>query len=1195
MCSISAYRFSKRSSIQFTILALAVISMLIGPNGFAQQSLRRDILLNTGWSTVEDEHNVNAHNGFEQTGFNDKAWQSVDVPHNWDTYGGYRRLKHGNLHGYAWYRKTFIVKADQPGRQYFLYFEGVGSYATVWLNGKKVGYHAGGRTTFTLNVTQAIRFNQPNLLCVRADHPAFIKDLPWVCGGCSDETGFSEGSQPMGIFRPVHLLVTNPVRVEPFGVHIWNDTTVTPEHATLNLETEVKNYSNQAKKITITNQLLDAAGKVIATKQNQVSAAANSSAGITVSQQFAGLQKVHLWSLENPYLYTVLTQVSENGKIVDETRTPYGIRWISWPIGRNNGDGRFYLNGKPVFINGIAEYEHLMGQSQAFSPQEIKARVMQVRAAGFNAFRDAHQPHNLAYQTYWDQLGILWWPQYSAHIWFNTPEFKENYKALLRDWIKERRNSPSVILWGLENESKLPADFARECTEIIRQMDPTASSQRKVTTCNGGSGTDWDVPQNWTGTYGGNPLTYGEDLQKQILIGEYGAWRSLDLHTEGPFVQNGALSEDRMTQLMETKVRLAESVKDKVAGQFQWLLYSHENPGRVQGGEGLRELDRVGPINYKGLFTPWGQPLDVFYMYRANYAPKDKEPMVYIVSHTWPNRWLKPGKKDSISVYSNCDEVELFNDAKTVSLGKKKRTGIGTHFQWDGVNVQYNVLYAVGYVNGKAVTHDEIILYHLPAAPHLQQLYQADQNLLKPAAGYNYLYRVNCGGPEYKDQNGNTWLADVHKTGTQVWGSQSWTDDYEGMPAFFASQQRTFDPVQGTSDSHLFQTYRYGMNKLRYSFPVPDGDYRIELYFTEPWYGTGGGLNCAGWRMFDVAVNNKTVISNLDIWKEAGYNHALKKVVVAHITGGQLEISFPHIAAGEALVSAIAVSTLNKNVQAVHSSGNSIVQNLSGKTLVNLQHWMDLGDHPYANEKTRFSSLPPVLYGADWIQTSNASDQSVKEVHFTMGADGNVYVAMNVPADKRPEWLKGYEVTGLSVGVDANGGTQIPLYRKLFKRNERVALGENTGSLMYLAAVLPAVTLEPATDLRPTITYKVDNALAGGSGAVADTMSNKKVIRFTQAAGGIATFNLSPGVADVYALRIKYYNLTGKTLTANLQLEMADGTLMKKETVTFKPVQKGKSGTVATSTGTSVNAGNYRLIITATDAEGLNISGIEMQ
>jgi hypothetical protein len=105
-------------------------------------------------------------------------------------------------------------------------------------------------------------------------------------------------------------------------------------------------------------------------------------------------------------------------------------------------------------------------------------------------------------------------------------------------------------LWGLENESTLPQSFAEECVAIIREMDPTASSQRKITTCNGGKGTDWDVPQNWTGTYGGNPSLYGEDLKKHLLFGEYGAWRSIDMHSERPYKKTPAC-EDSMTQLME--------------------------------------------------------------------------------------------------------------------------------------------------------------------------------------------------------------------------------------------------------------------------------------------------------------------------------------------------------------------------------------------------------------------------------------------------------------------------------------------------------------------------------------------------------------------------------------------------------------------------------------------------------------------
>ena len=326
-----------------------------------------------------------------------------------------------------------------------------------------------------------------NIIAVRADHPAFIRDLPWVCGACSDDRGFSEGSQPLGIFRPVHLVTTGSTRIEPFGVHLWNDTTASKVFC----ETEIKNYGTAESEGVVVQRLLDRSGKVV--EEIRVGQRIGAGQTVVVRQELM-VDHPHLWSDKDAYLYSLKTEF-----LGDVVTTPYGIRRIHW------SDHNFFLNGKAVFINGIAEYEHKIGASHAFSDEEIGARVGQIRAAGFNAFRDAHQPHNLLYQHYWDSLGILWWPQLSAHVWYDSPEFRKNFKTLLTEWIKERRNSPSVILWGLQNESKLPEDFARECVELIRRLDPTAIDQRRVTTCNGGAGTDWDVPQNWTGTYGGDP------------------------------------------------------------------------------------------------------------------------------------------------------------------------------------------------------------------------------------------------------------------------------------------------------------------------------------------------------------------------------------------------------------------------------------------------------------------------------------------------------------------------------------------------------------------------------------------------------------------------------------------------------------------------------------------------------------------
>ncbi|WP_276484247.1 malectin domain-containing carbohydrate-binding protein [Paraflavitalea pollutisoli] len=1150
----------------------------------AQPAARTLIALNKDWYTMAQDSLMPSMEGFEKTDFLPTGWQTVQVPHNWDAYEGYRRKLHGNHHGYAWYRKSFPLLRKEPGKRYFLYFEGVGSYATVWLNGRQAGIHAGGRTSFTLDVTTVIKAGQANVLAVRADHPTGITDLPWVCGGCSPERGFSEGSQPMGIFRPVSLVITNDLRVQPFGVHAWNDTTVTTKQATIQLQTTIKNYDKYSRQVQVVQRLLNAAGKLV----TQVATPALVQAGseLVLPQQLALQNNVHLWSLEDPYLYSIVTLIKEKGKVIDSVSMPYGIRWIRWSVVNSGSTNQFFLNGQPVFINGIAEYEHLLGNSHAFSEVQVRARALQMKAVGFNAFRDAHQPHNLRYQQYWDSLGILWWTQLSAHVWFDTPRFREQFKQLLKEWVIERRSCPSVVLWGLQNESKLPADFARECTELVRSLDPTASQQRLVTTCNGGEGTDWDVPQNWTGTYGGNPATYHEDVKRQVLIGEYGAWRTLDLHAEGGFVQNAPYSEDRMTLLMEQKIRLAESVKDSSSGHFFWLYTSHDNPGRVQGGEGLRELDRIGPVNYKGLLTPWEEPLDVFHMFRSNYA---SAPMVYIVSHTWPQRFTSPGKKDGLIVYSNCDEVELFNDVNHTSLGKRKRAGIGTHFQWDEVDIHYNVLYAVGYKNGKPVAQDQVILHNLPEAPHFKALIQDDPALLQPRAGYQYLYRVNAGGGDYKDSHGNTWLADRKLREPGTWGSGSWTDQFADMPAFFASQRQTYDPIKNTKDWPLFQTFRYGRDKLSYTFPVPDGEYLVELYFAEPWWGTGGGMDCTGYRLFDVAVNDQTVIHDLDIWKAVGHDAALRKTVAVKVTGGELVIHFPQVKVGQAILSAMAIGTKQKDIRPAPPSP-ALIGQLEGDTgYWQPRQWLNIGDVMYTDRSTAFTRLPSMLYGAEWLRT-RGSRQPAAISSFKVPVTSDVYIAY--PAGvATPSWMEGYE--DMKTALD-----QQVLYRKRFTAGATVVLDKPSYSEelpMYGVFVNEASSIEPAYDLKPVASHKAAEGLLSGAAVKQVAVNGKEQVVFATDAEGVVDLKMTIGAADEYSVNFKYNWPGAQAITGELSLLQADGTLLKKEKVNLLNTRAGKWNYISTTTGSMINAGHYIIRFTTQAAKGLAVGGADVQ
>ncbi|MFC5682245.1 malectin domain-containing carbohydrate-binding protein [Flavobacterium sp. MAHUQ-51] len=1148
---------------------------------------REEISLNANWKTTIVDSNANLDLDFSRSWPVDINWKTVDVPHNWDQYEGFRQMKHGNLHGTAWYSKQLKIGKQQKDKRYFLFFEGVNSYATVWVNGKEVGQHKGGRTTFTLDITDALQFNAENKILVKAAHPAFITDLPWVCGGCSGEWGFSEGSQPMGIFRPVTLVVTNEVRVAPFGVHIWNDKSTTKEEAILHTTTEIQNFSPTERTITVVNTLLDNKGKEVASVKNEILLLKGTK---EIQQTLPVIKNPNLWSPENPYLYTLSTTIlGKKDSILDKITTPYGIRWVSWPVGRVGDDKRFFINDKPVFINGTCEYEHQLGQSHAFSDIQIKARIEQIKAAGFNSFREAHQPHNLKYQQLLDESGILFWSQFSAHIWYDTPQFKENFKTLLREWIKERRNNPSVVLWGLQNESTIPKEFAEECTQIIREMDPTAAEQRKVTTCNGGEGTDWNVVQNWSGTYGGDPYNYDVEMTTQLLNGEYGAWRSIDLHTEGEFDQKGILSENRFSQLMEIKVREAESVKDKIAGQFNWLFASHENPGREQNGEGFRTMDQVGPVNYKGLFSIWGEPLDAYYMYRANYVSNKTNPMVYIVSHSWPNRWEKTGVKNGIDIYSNCDEVELFNDVNHESLGKLKNPGKGQHFQWNNVNIQYNVLYAVGYVDGKKVAQDYVVLNNLPEARYFKDLNKNNEEVVVAKPNYNYLYRVNCGGDDFVDTKGNLWMADVHKSVKNSWGSLSWTDHFKNLPAYFASQRTTSDLVDGTQNDALFQNFRYGMNQLRYEFPVADGEYEVELYFSEPWYGLGGGMDCKDWRVFDVAINDQVVLKDFDIWKEVGFAKAIKKTFKVKSQNGQLVIAFSKVSSGEAIISAIAIASKDKSLKAAEPSPKNIMD-VKANASFEIGSWLNLNAKQYVNSEEVFTQLPAHLYTADYLRLSNENNITGS---FISKEDATVSVLIDAKIQSTLAWLSNYKKSEAT--AKNSKGVVFSIFEKEVKKGEQVTFGNNENtSAMYSIVVVPSSDLGKVKDDRPTLKLEAELAKIKGEGVEKGNFKSSDYVEFTKASANSIEFEVNPGVANVYLMRFRYMNMTEAPIKVKLIIEDAYGILLRNDTIDFAvPTEKWKL--LNTTSGGYINAGKYKIRLESDNMKGLRLDSFEFQ
>lgn len=200
-------------------------------------------------------------------------------------------------------------------------------------------------------------------------------------------------------------------------------------------------------------------------------------------------------------------------------------------------------------------------------------------------------------------------------------------------------------------------------------------------------------------------------------------------------------------------------------------------------------------------------------------------------------------------------------------------------------------------------------------------------------------------------------MGDRHLTDGVSWGWKSWADDYPDLDPALGSRRVQYDAIEGTSEQELFHTYRFGLDRLTYSFAAPKGEYEVELYFAEPWYGRTG-INATGWRLFDVAVNGKTALTNVDLYKEAGFEYAVKKVVKASSVDGRIVISFPRVAAGQAVISAIAIRKAGK-VASYASDGTDLIDGKAAHS------FLDNGDVVGATKQT-WSHLPMDLLDSDW-------------------------------------------------------------------------------------------------------------------------------------------------------------------------------------------------------------------------------------
>jgi hypothetical protein len=392
------------------------------------------------------------------------------------------------------------------------------------------------------------------------------------------------------------------------------------------------------------------------------------------------------------------------------------------------------------------------------------------------------------------------------------------------------------------------------------------------------------------------------------------------------------------------------------------------------------------------------------------------------------------------------------------------------------------------------------------------------------------------------------------------------------LPDFYASQRSTFDPISGTNDWKLFQSFRYGIDKLRYEFPAPDGEYLVELYFTEPWYGTGGGLDCKGWRLFDVAINDNIVLKDLDIWSEVGHDSALKKTFIVKSVNGKITISFPNVKASQAIISAIAIATKDKTVKGASASPRNI-QNISGSSETKMGSWLDINSNQYSDSEVVFAQLPAEVYGADYLQIASKAKSSGS---FITKEDSEIYLFT-----QSKDSISGYKrMTETAKNSDK---VKFSVFHKKVKKGDKVGFENNT------IAVVPSYDMGEKDDSRPVVLLEAETAKTTGTGIEKGNFKKADYIEFKQKTNNSIQFEVKPGVAGIYLMRFRFMNRNETPLKVKFKMEDAYGILIEFPSAT----EKWKI--LNTTSGGYINAGTYKITIESEDMKGLLLDSFEFQ
>jgi beta-galactosidase len=846
--------------------AQAAFSFADNGNLPANPGARPTYTINDNWRFSENDPA-----GAEKRATADADWKIVNIPHTWnerdafDDTPDYRR-------GAGWYRKELSLSSALKNKRIFLYFEGANQTAEVYVNEKFVGRHIGGYSAFSFDVTDFVNFTEANLVAVKVDN-SFNPDIPPLT---ADFTFYG------GIYRDVWLLATDSVhlKVTDFaspGVQI-STPELSEKSGAVRIAGTVVNADEKAKTIEVINSIVDADGKEIISAGSKLEIKPKSEA--VFRQTTRPVANPRLWSPENPYLYSVKTRLSENGKVLDEITNPLGFRWFSF-----DGEKGFSLNGKAVKLRGANRHQDYQGLGNAL-PDALHVRDMELmKEAGYNFVRLAHYPQDPSVLQAADRLGLMIWEETPLVNYITISEaFNENSARMVREMIRQHRNHPSVIMWGYMNEIYLrvpkenEANIKKETVKLARALNELAKTEdptRPTTIAFHGSEvynteglgdiadlTGWNLYSGW---YSREFADFGKFLDQQharypkrpLIISEYGANSDLRLHSLNPRRFDSTTEYQR---LFHESYLEQINARPFIAGQAIWNEYDF---GAELRGENMPH------VNNKGMFTYDRKPKDVHYFYKANYSAG---PVLHIAATDWKYRAGTDSAPQNLDVYSNLAEVELFLNG--ASLGKKKPNAI-KKATWEVTFVD-----GVNYLRAEGAK-DNILQIDAAEIYYKRVTVKADE------------IAVNVGSnAQFIDESKTVWLADApyQKGGFGFLGTDA--------PAQYGSQNDK--NVIGTEDDPLFQTMQEGLTAYR--FDVAEDMYEVELKFAETKFQK------AGERVFDVKINGLTLLEKLDLVKEAGYQKAFtKKFRIAAKDGILVEFA---AAQGKTVLSGIRIRRL---------------------------------------------------------------------------------------------------------------------------------------------------------------------------------------------------------------------------------------------------------------------------------------------